>query len=260
MTVRIKISAGLFCALLALTSCKSKLPNYEVSSQSTKSASSQDLIHSHYSKKEFQTISIKADARYEDPNDVQNVSADIRIQKDQKILISIRVLGITMAKALVTPQEVKYYDKLNQAYFDGSYVTLSKWLGADLDYQKVQNMLLGNAIEDLRIIPHDIQEAPTDIQVKMEKAGMMGIFFFSRERFLLNKQEIAQPDKGRQLSASYTNYSQFPQMVIPKNILLEANQEKGRVKIEVAYKQISFNEEVSFPYSVPDGYDRILID
>ena len=259
MKSRLKILI-VFVATILLGSCKAKLPTYEVSKQNVSNLPTQDLLTTHYKKTEFQTISIKADARYEDPKDIQNVSADIRIQKDDKILISVRVLGITMAKALVTPNDVKYYDKLNQEYFEGNYDALSKWLGADLDYQKLQNMLLGIAIEDLRLITHEMQEEPNDIKIKMQKAGMLAVFFFSRDRFLLNKQEIAQPERGRKLTASYTDYTQFPQMLVPSNLLLEANQDKGKVKIDITYKQVSFNEALSFPYSVPDGYDRILID
>jgi hypothetical protein len=64
-------------------------------------------------------------------------------------LVSIRFLGITMAKTLITPNKVKYYEKINGKYFEGDFTTLSRWLGTELDYQKVQNLLLGQSIDDL---------------------------------------------------------------------------------------------------------------
>ena len=41
-----------------------------------------------------------------------------------------------MAKALITPTKVSYYEKINNTYFEGDFSLLSNWLGTDLDFQK----------------------------------------------------------------------------------------------------------------------------
>jgi hypothetical protein len=48
-----------------------------------------------------------------------------------------------MAKASITPTSVSYYEKIKGTYFEGDFSALSQWLGTDLDYNKIQNMLLG---------------------------------------------------------------------------------------------------------------------
>ena len=107
------------------------------------------VIENHYKlKRNFSTVYIKSSAKYKDDKMSQSVSAEIRIKKDEQILVSIRFLGITMAKALITPKEVKYYEKIGNKFFEGDYSTLSKWLGTELDFQKVQNMLIGEAMDD----------------------------------------------------------------------------------------------------------------
>ena len=111
---------------------------------------SEKIIQNHYSNKiDFSTLYIRANAKYKHEDDSQSVSAEIKIQKGEKILVSIRVLGITMAKALITPNEVKYYEKISGTYFEGDYEALSQWLGTDLDFNKIQNMLIGKPIDDL---------------------------------------------------------------------------------------------------------------
>jgi hypothetical protein len=55
-------------------------------------------------------IIYKANAKYSDDQQSQNVTAEIKIKKDQQILV-IRFLGITMAKASITPTSVSYYEK-----------------------------------------------------------------------------------------------------------------------------------------------------
>jgi hypothetical protein len=111
---------------------------------------SKKVIENHYNnKRDFSTLYIRSSAKYRDDRQSQSISAEIKIKKDEKILVSIRFLGITMAKALITPKEVKYYEKINGTYFEGDYASLSEWLGTDLDFNKIQNMLLGQPIDDL---------------------------------------------------------------------------------------------------------------
>nr|WP_262410595.1 DUF4292 domain-containing protein [Flavobacterium johnsoniae] len=96
-----------------VVSCKSKA----VAVQNTNTAEvvtkkDNKAIEKHYENKlDFSTLYIKASAKYVDEKQSQNVTAEIRIEKDKQILISVRFLGITMAKALITPSVVSYYEK-----------------------------------------------------------------------------------------------------------------------------------------------------
>jgi hypothetical protein len=41
---------------------------------------------------------------------------------------------------------------------------------------------------------------------------------------------------------------------------INAKQNDNKTNIDIEYKSISFNEDLSFPYNVPEGYERIYID
>ena len=121
-----------------MVSCKSKSVVAEASIKSTH-LTADKIIENHYNNKNnFSTLYIKSNARYADEKQTQNVTAEIRIKKDEQILVSIRFLGITMAKALITPTAVSYYEKINGSYFEGDFSGLSQWLGTDLDFNKIQ--------------------------------------------------------------------------------------------------------------------------
>ena len=250
----------MFLFLLCLVSCKSKAVLAEA--VASHKISSERIIESHYAnKKEFSTLYIKSSAHYQDEKQSQNVTAEIKIKKDEMILVSIRFLGITMAKALITPSEVKYYEKIGGKYFEGDYATLGKWLGTDLNFQKVQNMLIGQAIDDLKK-----EKFTTTIEDQLYKltndadAGTSKKYYFEAQKFLLKKLQIEQKAKQRTLTIFYPNFTESNQMVLPTGLLIEANQEKGKTNINIDYNSISFNEELSFPYSVPEGYERIFIN
>ncbi len=244
---------------IMLVSCKAKKVISEA--KATEELSADKIIESHYSnKKDFTTLYIKSSARYKDDNQSQSVTAEIRIKKDEKILVSIRFLGITMAKALITPNEVKYYEKINSNYFEGDYRTLSKWLGTDLDFTKVQNMLIGQAMDDLKR-----SKCTAEIESKFHKlenttGGTEKAFFFEASNFLIKKQKITQAAKNRMLQVSYPAHKDYPSIVLPTELLIEASNNNKKTNISIEYNSVSFNEDLSFPYSVPDGYERIFID
>lgn len=252
--------------VLFLVSCKSKAvlvdtkkPQTVVKTDSV--LTSEKIIQNHYSNKNnFSSVYIRANVKYKDENNSQNVSAEIKIKKDEKILISIRFLGITMAKALITPTQVQYYEKINGTYFEGNYQLLSQWLGTDLDFNKIQNMLLGQPIIDLTKGNYSFINVEELYKLNATEDKTYKYFYFEKEHFFLKKQEINQPEMARIFTVNYPGFQKTPVSILPTSLLINAVQAKGTTTIAVDYNSVTFNEDLSFLYSVPDGYDRIFIN
>ncbi|QGK76186.1 DUF4292 domain-containing protein [Flavobacterium sp. SLB02] len=246
-----------------MVSCKSKAVAVQNNNGNTEVIKKEDkkAVEKHYDNKlDFSTLYIKASARYADEKQSQNVTADIRIEKDKQILVSVRFLGITMAKALITPTTVSYYEKINSTYYEGDFTSLSKWLGTELDYSKVQNLLVGEALDDLR--KGKYTQTIVDNLFKLEdlkEANIKKSFYLDADKYLLQKEEISQPTENRMLQISYGDSKVFNQGTLPTSIEINAIQPKGKTNINLNYNNISFNEELSFPYSVPSGYKKVII-
>lgn len=222
----------------------------------------QKIIENHYDvKKDFSTAYIRANAKYKDRNQSLSFSAEIRIKKDEMILVSIRFLGITMAKGLITPTDVKYYEKNGNKFFEGDYTTLSNWLGTDLDFFKVQNMLIGQAMDDLRKgkYVNTIEDKLYKLRDINDRQNVKS-FYFEASNFLIKRQEIEQISKNRKLNVVYPNHKEYKEAILPLNILIEAIHENEKNIISLDYNSVAFNEELSFPYSVPGGYEQIFIE
>ena len=244
--------------------CKSKAVIVAASNEPVAPAnylSAKKIIENYYTNKnEFSTLYIKSSARYADDKQTQNVTAEIRIKKDEQILVSIRFLGITMAKALITPTMVSYYEKINGNYFEGDFSSLSQWLGTDLDYNKIQNMLLGQAIDDLTkgkyiesLLEHTYRLDDTS-NINTKKS-----FFLDADKFLVQKQEITQTAEERMIKVAYADNKVYNEGILPSSVLINTFQKKGNTEINLEYNSVTFNQELSFPYSVPNGYKRIII-
>lgn len=261
--IRFGLIAILFNVFSSLTliSCKAKKAVIS-EAKATDEIAAKTIIENHYkTKKDFKTLYIKADVNYKDDKQAQSVSAEIKIKKDEVILVSIRFIGITMAKALITPKEVKYYEKINGKYFEGDFSTLSKWLGTDLDFYKIQNLLIGQALDDLKKGKYkaSIEESLYKL-IENSNKNTEKTFYFEANNFLIKKQIIRQKDKNRKLEINYPNYKSFSESNLPSEIVIDAIQNDKKTNINIEYKTAAFNEDLSFPYSVPEGYDRISID
>lgn len=249
--------------LVFLVSCKPKAIAVEANAPMTPTTAmrAHKIIENYYNNKtDFSTLYIKSNVQYADDKQSQNVTAEIKIKKDQQILVSVRFLGITMAKALITPTSVSYYEKIGGRYFEGDFSTLSQWLGTDLDFNKIQNLLLGRAIDNLE--KGKYSESFTDQVYRLDDTtedNFKKTFYFDATTFLLNKQEITQTDGDRMIQVDYFDNAIYKEIMLPSKVQINAVQPKGKAKINLEYNTITLNEELSFPYSVPNGYKRIII-
>lgn len=122
----------------------------------TEDAEAVSVIQKHYQNEaDFKTVMGKLRAVYQDDERTQSVNLSFRMEKDKAIWMSASILGFPVAKAYITPERVSYYEKVTQTYFDGDFSLVSDFVGTPLDFEKLQNLLIGQAIYDLRNEKYD---------------------------------------------------------------------------------------------------------
>lgn len=247
--------------LLLLASCKTVQP--VLTEQKAKDTlSAETIVARHYQNaKLFSSLYFKASVHYEDDRDSQNMTAEIKIKKDEKILVSVRFLGITMAKALITPTQVSYYEKMNGTYFEGDFSTLSSWLGTPLDYQSVQNLFLGRAFEDLRgkQLSASIDADKLYRIEDRSNAQISKSFRFESGQCRLKDQQFVQNAKQQSLQISYPGESAYGLLTLPTGIVLDALQPGSKMHLDIDFNHLTIDEDLSFPYSIPEGYKPVNI-
>lgn len=256
-----KLKTGFLLLIVFFASCKSKKSVAELDADKVMAASK--VIQGHYENTSgFKTVNIKSTAKYKDNDQTHSVTADIRIIKDQKIWINVKFLGFPAAKALITPTKVSYYEKINNTYFEGDFQVLSNWLGTDLDFQKIQNLLLGKAIDDLTKTIY-IASVEDNFYKLTEKNSSLSAtekqFYFEAANFLIKKEKIAQKQENRSLEIEYPSFTKLQGIFIPNEILLKAQQDE-KVTIALQYKNVTFDENFSTSFSIPSGYEEVKIN
>ncbi|GAB4513821.1 MAG: hypothetical protein Tsb004_21370 [Allomuricauda sp.] len=242
--------------LAALASCKStkSITGGEANSR----LSAKNIVNAHYSNQpKFRTLRGRVKIDYTNGDDSQGVNVSLRMEKDKVIWMSAP-LGVV--KAHITPKKVSFYNKLQNEYFDGDFSYLSELLGTALDFEKVQNLLLGNAVLDLRKEKLNSEVYNGNYQLKPKKAQELFKILFQLEpkNFKIASQEISQPINARHLFAKYT-YQDISGNVLPEDIQIVAEEKGELTTIDLSFRNLELNKPMSFPYKVPKGYDKITL-
>jgi len=243
--------------ILFFSACKSTQVIAEGTTNTKLSA--KGVVKNHYvNSLDFKTLRGRMKIDYADKVDSQSFSVSLRMEKDKAIWISA---PLGLVKAYITPERVSFYNKLQNEYFDGDFSYLSKLLGTEVDFDKVQNLLVGQAIFDLQQERYVLGIHQNNYELKPKKAGVLfkTLFQIEPKNFKIALQQISQPEKDRILNITYVNYQEIGGKVFPNKILIAAKAKDDTNTIDVSYRGIEFNKPLSFPYKIPKGFTEIVL-
>lgn len=259
MNIIRKISPLLILILIfVFTSCKTSQVLAEGEVRSNLSA--KNIINNHYKGLLiFKTIRGRLKVDFDDGKRSQAFTLSLRMEKDKTIWLSA---PLSLVKIIITPNRVSFYNKLDNTYFDGDFSYLSKLLGTDLDFEKVQNLLLGQAIFDLKKEIYFASISNNNYQLKPKKDVSLfkKLFLIEPNGFRMALQQLSQPENGRLLNINYKTYQNIEKKPFPNELVIEAEESGIKTLIAISYKNIEFDQKVTFPYSIPNGYKEIMLE
>lgn len=241
-----------------VVSCKST-KNVIESGKASEKLSAKQVIRQHQKNDaEFKTLQGRVKIDITQNQKEQGSTFNLRIEKDKVIWLSAK-LGL--ARMMITPEKVSFYNKLDNEYFDGDYELLSDFVGVELDFYKVQNILLGQAIFDLKDQPHtvSVNENSYALQPKDQNALLELFYLVNPSHFKMDSLQLFQQLKKRILQVDYASYQEIDKQVLPKDIRIIAVENADEVSIKMEFKSMTLNEDVRFPFRIPAGYKEIVI-
>ena len=245
-------------ALVLFSSCKTT----KSTGSAIKSISTKKIIKSHqkvtFSKN---TIQAKIKTYYKDAKTSQSLTIKLRIKKDEVIWMSGSFLGFPVAKVKITPTSVQYYEKLTKTYFDGDFSLISDALGSGLDFQQLQNILLGQAVFDLNDGRFKSQiDQESYLVTPKKQTELFDLFYWiNPKHHKLNKQEIQNSDDDQKLSIVYPKYQKVSGVFFPKEMSINATQSDQKTQLKMEFRSLVFNKKLTFPFSIPQGYKEITL-
>lgn len=243
---------------IVFTSCKSK--KYIIDSNViAKEMSSKKVVRKHIAASfNKETVDAKLKANFNNGKINQGLSVNLRIKKDEVIWLK-GTKFINIFKAKITPEKVSFYSPLERTYFEGDFSILEELLGTKINFQQLQNLLLGQSIIDLKEQRQDVEIVNNSyVLTPQSKDGVLDKNFgINPSHFKLDFQSIVIFLKDQMLSVKYPSYKLVDGEIYPQEINIEAKQGGKSTLIDFTLKSVEFNTDINTSFSIPKGYKRI---
>lgn len=258
--MHIKNSSIVFITFLTIVSFSCKSSKTLNSGSGNLNLSAKQLIKENTLKTAvFKTLSARVKLDITQGEKESHYTINMRLEKDKQILLMSS--PITVVKALITPEKVSFYNKLDNTYFEGDFKYLSDLLGTELNFQKVQNLLLGEALYGLKDNLYDVSVNEKDYILQPKKQNNLFELFYliSPSHFKISSQQISQPKEQRHLQIDYKSYQEVNKQILPEHIKVIAVEATEEMILEMEFKAVSLNEDLRFPFKIPSGLKEIKL-
>ena len=254
----------LFCAsvltsLLFLEGCKStKIFPADVPKKNVELAALTNQLVRLQPKINKLTARIKA--QYNDGKRKQQVVLQLRMAHQQKIWMSATML-VPIAKILIEPDGVSFYEKFQKNYFEGNFDLINEPLNTQLDYQQIEELLLGKPLLSLQKGGWKLISHPTDYVLvpKNNKSSVALTLFFDSNSFLLKEQRILVPGAAQTLTINYENHTRVNDQYFPQKIHLSLFDGSQLRQVVLEFSRITLPNQLTFPFEIPKGYKALRL-
>lgn len=238
--------------LLVLTSCNKKLSN--IFDRNTGRLSVREVA--------FEQLSAKAKIDFDSEKNGLSGTANIRIQKDSIIWVSLSPgLGIEAARVLITRDSIFLVDKVHKEYQKIAFRELSEKFDFDINYTIIQSLILGNLI-----YPYDREKIVKSSAGYLYSQHHSNFFFeniIGSKSMKLEKLQVTDTLTENTISVNYGDFQLVQEQILPFEIkakLNYKNQSKKPTEVEIEYKQANIEKKpLRFPFNIPQKLSLIHI-
>ncbi|MEQ8470551.1 MAG: DUF4292 domain-containing protein [Marinoscillum sp.] len=208
---------------------------------------------------EFEYLSAKAKIDFKAKNNSLSGTANIRIQKDSIIWVSLSPgLGIEAARILITSDSVAILNKIDKIYLAYDFKALSQKFDFDINYTLVESVIIGNLI-----YPYDrerVVRASSVYSYRQQHGNFMFDHAIGARTMKLEKVEVRDTLTNNTILVNYGDFQLVEEEVFPfliTAVLKYKDKEKGETTVDIQYKQTDIEKKpLKFPFNVPQRYER----
>lgn len=206
----------------------------------------------------FITFSGRAKAKVQYGEESQNVTLNVRMERDKAIWISVTaLLGIEVARVIITPDSVKIMNRLQSEYVAKPFSYIYKYTNPGVSFKMLQDILIGNiSTELLRTDQLQIATSDDDVQVIGVKEGLTFHYGVNKSNrpFAFNLMELG---KSNKLDVQYSDFAVIDGHNFPQRFTLNIEGSGVKVSSDMLYNKSEFNNTVELPFSIPSRYKAI---
>lgn len=203
---------------------------------------------------------IKADLN----NKTNSANLKLYIEKE-RIWMNASLLGITGARANITPQGVKAFEVLDKTYIDGDFAFFNEKLKVDfIDFNKLKRILLGQMFLISSYKDYELNISNQNQYIlsyknnnKLKNTAIDGEYihtYYIDSNYRLEKIHIIDPKSKAEISVFYDDWLKIENKNIPNSVKIFIK-DKENNQIELKYNNFDFSE-INPPFRIPKNYKK----
>lgn len=209
---------------------------------------------------DWNTFSGKADMHFENKDQNQDFTGNLRMNKGKDIWASIIALGITeVARASITPDSLRAMVKIGKKAYALSYEEGLELIQAQVEFPVLQNLFIGNPlISGTPVVNAETKD--TAVWITQEKEGFTQLLGYGKISGLLQEQRLHSEQKGFTCTIRYEKYGPVTgKQPFAFNRRIVINNKGEEVKLDMEFSRAELNTPVETNFSIPDSYERLKI-
>jgi len=207
----------------------------------------------------FNTFSGKAQTKLDIDGSSNNVTLNLRIDRDKKIWVSITatvLITVEVARAVITPDSINIVNKLQGVYIKKPFSYVYQYAGNQITFKSLQAILLGNAMPELL---NPSSSVTTDNANTIISGNLQDLVY---KMILGPDYKVSQSNLNNQpaaLTLQVTNsaFIQADNRVIPSQIDIVSSAGAKKINASLHYNSAEFDKPLDFPFSIPGGYTPV---
>jgi len=257
--MRLKIVIKVIVLVVILQSCKGS--KSVTDDNSMKKENLKAIINQFESSKpQFNTMRGRIKA-YFSTNDIQqNINISYRLKHKDTLWMTAKFAGVfEVAKVMMSPENIQFYERIDNNYFSGDFKLVSAFLGMELSYSEIENLLTARNIKAIDILNSDYEAIDDNLIITSNYENGID------QTVRIDKNNMTVVDqilnfKGQQLKIDYDSYQVIDNKYFPEQLSLYANKKEEKVKLILTYKSIKLDDKLRFPFKIPSNFSPITLD
>lgn len=238
-----------FLFFFFVMACKS---TSEMSGSSAKKMSakqlSKQMLAADY---EFDFLQAKARVKFDDGSINQSFTANIRIENNSTIWISLTgPFGIEGARVMMNKDRIQIIDRLNNKYYDEEYTFIDKYLSFQTNLLFLQNLIVGNVFQD-ELSKYKVLSDQDNYIINYDYNGLEAKYTVS-PNYKYRRVEMDEKFGSRKIEMDFNDYKFIDEYLFAMLRNIHFSENENDVFIEMNFSKVKKENALEFPFNVPD--------
>lgn len=208
---------------------------------------------------EYTTFNGKVRIGYSSKEGSDDATAYVRLRRDSALWLSLRgALGIEGFRILVTRDSVKVLDLLKKTVQSRGISYIQEVTGLPFNFNAMQDLVVGNPVFiDSNIVSYNANNS-NEFEIVMNGSIFRNLVTVDKNDYKILHSRLNDNStvSSRTCNISLGGYEASGDFLFSTQRKISV-EERSKLDVTLDFKQYSFNQPVSFPFSIPKNYKRL---